>query len=119
MADFIVNQQGAKIFMDISKQPKLIIPILQSTEEKGLVVEVLSLGLMPKGQDMIPIVTIKQDNKIEAYVLPGELTPWAGFYQSLAQKTGINMFPCKCEFGYLQDLERYFAELLNQEESIS
>lgn len=59
--DYFLNQQGAKVYFDISKQPLLYIP-------KGRIVcDVLSVGC---SRELIPFITIEEACKSKCYRLP-------------------------------------------------
>lgn len=108
MADFIVNKAGAKIYKDLDKHVVLKVPVLLNEKEKGVVHNVLSVGIL--GSQRVPIVTVKDPNgKVRAYRLPHELVGWVE--NSMGMKLqGIEMFPAKVEFGKLKD--RVYAEIL-------
>lgn len=108
MADFIVNKAGAKIYKDISKHAVLKVPVLLDEKAKGVIHNVLSVGIL--GSQREPIVTVKESNgEVVAYRLPYDLLGWVENMMGLKLQ-GIDMFPEKVEFGKLNN--RVFAEIL-------
>ncbi|MDX8367145.1 hypothetical protein [Cytobacillus sp. IB215665] len=108
MDEYIINKQGAKVYKDSSKNETLPIPTVSSTNEKGVVYEVLSAGILGD-QGRIPIVTIKGDNENKAYILPLDLYAWVEGLM-MNKKADVSLLPCKVEFGCLSG--RYYAEML-------
>lgn len=107
-ADFVVNRAGAKIYMDVSKHEVLKIPVLMNDKTKGVVHEVLSVGVV--GAQRALIATIKKSNKnVVAYRLPEELRGWAEHSMGMSAM-GVKFFPTKVEFGILNG--RTYAEVL-------
>lgn len=108
MADFIVNKAGAKIYKDINKHEILKVPVLFDENAKGVVFNVLSVGML--GSQREPIVTIKEPNgEVVAYRLPYDLVGWVETFMGMKLQ-GIDMFPAKVEFGKLNN--KVFAEIV-------
>lgn len=63
-----VNQRGAKVYFDDSKQPLINIP------NDSICVEVLSVGFT---KDNTPTLTVSENGKPICYRLPAELFNWA------------------------------------------
>lgn len=100
MADFIMNKAGAKVYLDANKHELLEIPVLKNDGEKGVIYQVLSVGM---GRQGIPTVTIKNANKKAiVYRLPTELQGWVQSAMGMAMQ-GLNPFPTKVEFGKIDD----------------
>lgn len=108
MADFVVNKAGGKVYMDLSKHDTLKIPVLVNDRAKGVVYEVLSVGVAGSQRGLI--ATIKKPNKsVVVYRLPEELRGWVEHSMGLSVM-GIKTFPSKVEFGVLSG--RTYAEFL-------
>lgn len=108
MADFIVNKAGAKIYKDVSKHELLKVPVLLNSGAKGIVHNVLSVGIV--GMQREPIATIEKSNgEVVAYRLPHALTGWVEHCMGMKLQ-GIDMFPSEFEFGELNG--RVYAEML-------
>lgn len=107
--DFIKNHSGAKIFITIEKQPKLVIPALNKNRNKGTVYEVLSVGF--HDENHTPMVTIRRNKAIIAYILPDWYQAWVEL-NMVQHPNGTTPFPCNIEFGYIPEEERYYAEIL-------
>lgn len=91
--DYFFNQQGAKVYFNIDKQPKLEIKNGQR------ICNVLSVGL---SKEMEPMVTIPAGRKTKCYRIPSELSEWAMTLVGLANK-GENLFPSKVRFSETKD----------------
>ncbi|HWP96037.1 MAG TPA: hypothetical protein VN426_04235 [Syntrophomonadaceae bacterium] len=107
--DFITNHQGAKIFISIDNQPKLVIPGLDKNRNKGKVLEVLDVGFHDINHT--PMVTIRKNKAIIAYLLPDWYRDWADL-NMVHHSTGTTPFPCNIEFGFIPEEERYYAEFI-------
>lgn len=66
--DFFLNQRGAKVFYDESRQP--LLPIAKGKN----VYKVLSIGF---GNTGTPMVTIENGRETVCYKLPYEYSEWA------------------------------------------
>lgn len=108
MEDFIINKAGAKIYKDITKHKLLLLPILSSDTEQGIVYEVLSAGVL--GSQRTPVITVKEKNgEVVAYRLPDDLRDWVE--HSMGMKlSGFDIFPGKIEFGIVDN--HTYAEIL-------
>ena len=106
------NTRGAKIYLDITKQDSLKIPRLNSIRGKGKTYEVLSAGHGVNVDECH--VTIKEKVGVKLYRLPRDsvYTEWIHNCVVLSHACGINMFPCRVEFGYIINENRYYAEIL-------
>ena len=100
IGEYILNNRGAKIYIEPNKQPKLKI-----IKKICLCVEAVGFNKFQK-----PIVTIKQNNKFIAYELDEQLYSWAFDCVALSYN-GTNLFPSKVEFGIRTDGSLY-AEIL-------
>ena len=98
--DYFLNQRGAKVYYDITKQPFLQIVEGSQTEM------VLSVGMNKSG---IPLITILNENNPICYRLPEELSNWAYMVIRIADM-GENLFPSQVVFTRKKD--RYFADIL-------
>lgn len=98
--DFVINCRGAKVYFDIDRQPLLEIKNGHQT------FDVLSVGL---SKEMIPIVTIVEENEVKCYRIPRELSEWAMTLVSLANM-GENVFPSQVVFSKTKD--GYVADIL-------
>lgn len=100
MADFIVNKAGAKVYLDANKHELLEIPVLKNVEERGVIHQVLSVGI---GRQRIPTITIRNPNKKAlVYRLPMELQEWAQASITTAMRVP-KLFPTNVEFGKIDD----------------
>ena len=83
--DFFRNQQGAKVYFDINRQPVLS---LKEGQNRYIV---LSVGFF---KDKSPLMTVEELPENACYRLPVQLREWAISLAGLAN-TGINLFPSK------------------------
>lgn len=97
---FVINRRGAKVFFDIDRQPLLEIKNGHQT------FHVLSVGL---SKEMIPVVTIVEEDEVKCYRIPRELSEWAMTLVGLANM-GENVFPSKVVFSRTN--AGYFANIL-------
>lgn len=97
---FVINRQGAKVYFDIERQPLLEIKSGNQT------FDVLSVGL---SKEMIPIVTIAEEDEVKCFRIPRELSEWAMTLVGLAN-VGEKVFPSKVRFSKTK--EGYFADIL-------
>lgn len=98
--DYFWNQQGAKVYFDISKQPLLDI-------SKGRIVyDVLSAGC---SREMVPFITIAEASKSKCYRLPIELSEWVMTLVGFANM-GEDLLPSKVVFTKADD--RVYADIL-------
>ena len=107
--EYIINDRGAKVYLDPSNHEMLLIPEVADTSHKGLVYEVLSVGF--HYQTHSPCITIQEDDGAVLYLLPMELANWVRHCLLVAQ-VGGNFFPAKVEFGELTETGRIYAEVL-------
>ena len=98
--DYFLNNRGAKVYYDITKQP-----ILQIAEGSQMEM-VLSVGMDQSG---IPLITISNENNPVCYRLPEELSDWAYTVIGIANM-GENLFPSQVVFA--KNKNRYFADIL-------
>ena len=98
--DYFLNQRGAKVYYDISKQPLLPIP------NGRIQYNVLSVGF---DRNRIPLITIDNRGACECYRLPLQLFEWSFTMLALAN-AGENPFPSKVVF--TRQKNQYFAEVL-------
>ena len=98
--DYFLNQQGAKIYFDINKQP-----LLEITKDQ-IIYDVLAVGC---SKENIPLITVAEDANVKCYRLPNELSEWAMTLVSLAD-VGENLFPAKVMFSETKD--RLYADIL-------
>ncbi|APO43872.1 hypothetical protein BS614_07520 [Paenibacillus xylanexedens] len=98
--DFVINRRGAKVYFDIDRQPLLVIKNGHQT------FDVLSVGL---SKEMIPVVTIVEENEVKCYRIPRELSEWAMTIVGLANM-GEKVFPSKVVFSKTKD--GYVADIL-------
>ena len=98
--DYFLNNRGAKVYYDITKQPILQIAEGSQTEM------VLSVGMNKSG---IPLITISNENNPVCYRLPEELSDWAYTAIGMANM-GENLFPSQVVF--TKEKKRYFADIL-------
>lgn len=97
---FVINRRGAKIYFDIDRQPLLVIKNGHQT------FDVLSVGL---SKEMIPVVTIVEEDEVKCYRIPRELSEWAMTIVGLVNM-GVKVFPSKVVFSKTKD--GYFANIL-------
>lgn len=97
--DYLLNRQGAKVYFDANRHPKLVItnPITH---------DVLSVGF---SRDRIPLITIAEAGNAKCYRLPLELSEWATALVGFAHM-GEKLFPSKVMFSKTKD--RLFADFL-------
>lgn len=105
------NKQGAKVYLDPSRHAYLDIPSLSSETESGMVYNVLSVGFLRGASKPIPVITVRAGNLPILYRLPEWYADWVMQAQVLAH-SGLNLFPCDVEFGYISRENRYYAEML-------
>ena len=98
--DYFINQRGAKVFLDINKQP-----LLNIKEGKNIYC-VLSVGF---NKEMVPLVTISESGKVACYRLPADFLDWAIDVVGLANM-GEKLFPAKVFF--TKSGTEYCAEIL-------
>ena len=98
--DYFINQRGAKVFLDINKQPLLNI------KEGNNIYSVLSVGF---NKEMVPLVTISESGKVACYRLPADFLDWAIDVVGLANM-GEKLFPAKVIF--TKSGTEYCAEIL-------
>lgn len=98
--EFFLNERGAKVFLDIKKQPVLLIPDGQKDYD------VLSVGIDKKGN---PLVTVDEGEKAICYKLPPQLHEWAMMVVGFSI-VGEQLFPSKVRFSKVEG--RFFADIL-------
>lgn len=98
--EFVVNRQGAVVFIDESKQPTLEIA------EGHIVKNVLSVGF---NKSHAPVVTVKEDAGPICYILPTQYTDWCDTCITMAMQ-GRNVFPRKVKF--TKQGNKYFVAML-------
>lgn len=97
--EFYLNQRGAKVFKEISKNPMINI-------SDGDIYHVLSVGFF---KERIPNITIEINSEILCYRLPIDLIDWALSCVGKAS-IGINDFPSDVLFSHKDD--KYYTEIL-------
>lgn len=97
---FVINRRGAKVYFDIDRQPVLVI------KNGHQIFNVLSVSL---SKDMIPVVTIVEEDEVKCYRIPSELSEWVMTLVSLAN-LGVNVLPSKVVFSKTKD--GYVADIL-------
>jgi hypothetical protein len=108
MENYVVNNAGATIYCDINKHKLLPILPLPSHQTSRVIYEVLTVGMHWGGRT--PIATVKDYNKVVAYILPSELHGWVENIL-LMSTNGLRVpLPAKVEFGVLGG--RLYAEIL-------
>ncbi|MGE8053537.1 hypothetical protein ACQKOD_06105 [Bacillus mycoides] len=107
--DYVINNQGAKIYSDATKHEVLPIPKIKSNKEKGVVYEVLSVGML--GRDTL-IATIREEGQVVAYILPEQYKGWVSHSLLVSKHLGESIFPEKVEFGCIEKENHYYAEML-------
>jgi hypothetical protein len=98
--DFFLNQRGAKVYFDITKQP--ILNVKNGTH----IYDVLSVGF---SKELIPMITMQKDQEIICCRIPDDLSDWAVTVVALAN-SGENFFPAKVAF--TKNKDGYFADIL-------
>jgi len=107
--EYIINNKGAKIYTDINRHAFLDVPdVATAALDAGAKYTVLAVGFL-KGR--LPLITVKNDGKPEAYRLPDDLAGWVDMNMQASLK-GVKMFPAEVEFGYLVEEDRTYAEIL-------
>ncbi len=84
----ILNEQVAKVNIDIERQPLLTIT------DKGNVYHVLSVGITG---NLVPTVTVMEGDKTKCYRMPKDYCDWATTVVSIADM-GDNFFPTDVKF---------------------
>ncbi len=97
---FVINRQGAKVYFDIDRQPLLEIKNGHQT------FDILSVGL---SKEMIPVVTMLEEDEAKCYRIPRELSEWAMTLVGLVNM-GENVLPSKVVFSRTN--AGYFANIL-------
>lgn len=85
---YIVNDSGAKVFTDISKQPKLVLC------DGSTVKTVLSVGLIGA---QTPVANIRENDEVVCYILPDWFEDWCYTCMGMAS-LGVDMFPADVKF---------------------
>lgn len=98
--DYYFNNRGAKIYFNIKKQPML--KFSNGTRKCN----VLSVGIDRNG---VPLVTIEEQEAVNCYRLPNDLSEWAMTLIGFANM-GINMFPAEVIFSELNG--KHYADIL-------
>ncbi len=98
--EFFLNERGAKVYYESSKQPKLVIP------SGGSTLDVLSVGF---NKENIPLITIVENDNINCYRLPTELLDWIITLTGIAHM-GEKLLPAKVIFS--QTINGYCADIL-------
>ena len=98
--EYIVNERGAKIYLDESKQPRLVLTGGSITQR------VLSVGFTGS---MSPMATIDEGDEVVAYILPKEYLGWCQTCVGMAI-SGTNMFPADVVFSLVDG--KYYADIL-------
>ena len=98
--EYFLNRRGAKVYLDITKQPILQIAEGSQTEM------VLSVGMDKSG---IPLIMISNDGNPICYRLPEELSDWAYTTIGMANM-GEKLFPSQVVF--TKKKNKYFADIL-------
>ncbi len=97
---FIVNQKGAKVYMDESKQPVLIL------QEGSTTKTVLSVGF---SKSQKPMATILESEGAICYILPNWYLEWCQTCVGMSM-SGMNLFPSDVIFSKHGD--KYSADIL-------
>lgn len=100
LKDYFRNQQGAKIYFDINRQPFL------NLSEGENSYEVLSVGLLKDGS---PLMTVEELPENVCYRLPMQLREWAITLVGMADM-GANLFPSKVVFTMIDN--QIYADIL-------
>lgn len=109
-AEFRFNARGARVYSDPMRHKLLDIPKITSRSQRGLVLNVLSVGKF--WNPSIPTVTVDEHGTPILYRLPDWYLDWAETLQFMSSQ-GTNLFPSKVEFGYITPDKQYYAEILN------
>lgn len=96
--DYVINRQGAKVYLDASKHSYL------SIEEGNNIYNVLSVGFT---RDGISVITVSEVGKSYCYRLPAEYNDWVLQYVGLAN-LGFSFFPTYVNF--TKDDSNYYAD---------
>lgn len=99
-AEYFFNQKGAKVYKDISRQPKLRI------REGHNQYMVLSVGIDKNG---VPLVTIEENKKANCYRIPDKYTDWAITMVGMAN-SGIKILPEEVVFSLVNG--KYYVDIL-------
>lgn len=99
-SDYYLNQHGAKVYQDSSKQELLAI----SNHQRKYCV--LSVGV---NKDGVPLVTVEEGSKAVCYKLPSQLFEWA-FSVVAVSNMGGKLFPSEVIFAEQNGM--YCAEIL-------
>lgn len=99
-ADYFFNQRGAKVFLDIRKQPQL--PL----NEGENLYYVLSAGF---GNDMTPLITIQKETENLCYRLPNLLSDWVMDLVAVAN-SGSKLLPSQVVFTKVNS--KIYADIL-------
>ncbi len=97
---FFFDKQGAKVNIDIERQPMLTI------NDKGNVYYVLAVGITGK---LVPTVTILEKGNPRCYRLPEDYCDWATTVVGIADM-GENFFPTHVKFTKIGP--NYYADIL-------
>jgi len=95
-------------YKDWNNLNQLAIPFIKSTDEKGVIYKVKTVGIFNYDSQFMPTITIIHNGKDELLKLPLELSQWALNCVAMAH-SGMETFPSDVEFGVLDD--RYYAEI--------
>lgn len=98
--EYFINQKGAKVYINIKKQPMLKIT------NNHCIYNVLSVGF---SKEMIPLVTVEEVCETRCYRLPVELSEWAVTLVGFTNM-GVDLFPSKVAFSKIND--EYHADIL-------
>lgn len=107
---YIVNDRGAKVYMDISNHDFLEIPVHSEAPSlsDGLKYYVLSVGFLNGGY---PLITVLVDDQPIAYRLPLDLFGWVE-HLMLGYRGSMNLLPAYVVFGESTSEGRVYAEIL-------
>lgn len=103
------NKQGAIVYRDPGRHAYLDIPSLLALTEPGVVYNVLSVGFLGGAPNPVPVATVRVGELPILYRLPVWYLDWVMQAQGLAH-SGLNLFPCDVEFGYIAPENRYYAD---------
>ena len=98
--EYFRDNNGAKIYFDVNKQPELVI---NEGHTKYLV---LSVGF---DKDCNPLATIASEPENKCFRLPEQLSEWAMTVIGMA-KLGQNLFPSEVVFSRIKG--RYYVDIL-------
>lgn len=98
--DYFRNQQGAKVYFDINRQPVL------SLKEGKNSFTVLAVGCFRDGS---PLVTVKESSENICYRLPVQLGEWAKTLVAMANM-GTSLFPSEVVFTKISN--QIYADIL-------